>query len=191
MGEFVQTTMLRPFVERPEEAAIIARLLAGYGELEFFLHLNVSEVLGSQDMSARVLFRLRSEQQRIDVADSILRAPFEQQGLLGPYKDAHDAMQSCRKIRNQYAHCHWDLDDDGNLRFTSLDEAAKTKTGSVVLKFALIEKDLLVKQEEYFAYCQGMLAYCLQEWSRKLGRVPNPTFAKPKGRPAPPLHNSQ
>jgi len=61
------------FSIRPKEAEIIGRLLAGYGELEFIVYECVKVALGRSTIAARLLFRVRSEKTRLDIADAILR----------------------------------------------------------------------------------------------------------------------
>jgi len=65
------SSIMPAFVRYPEEAAIIGRLLAGYGELEFDLCLCVGHARGDMDMAFKAMFRPRGETQRIDIADPI------------------------------------------------------------------------------------------------------------------------
>src|ERR1700738_2356229 len=54
-----------------QEAAIIGRLLAGYGELEFLLCRCVAATLGGDlSKATRILFRSRGEEHRISAADA-------------------------------------------------------------------------------------------------------------------------
>ena len=188
-GEFIGKMILPQFRRRPEEAAIIGRILAGYGDLEFFLYICVSESINDSDVALGVLYRARGESQRIEIADAILHPIFESASLFPAYKDARDALHHCRAIRNQYAHCQWHSDTSQGLFFCNLDEAAQHRGRNIPLKFVHVDATLLADQEEYFAYAQAMLAYCTNSLMKKKQNPEATKFLKPKGRPKPLLHN--
>jgi hypothetical protein len=71
MADHLGRTLVTSFVERPAEAAIIGRILAGYGEIEFFVYECLLAVLGYANIAARVMFRLRSESHRLEAADAL------------------------------------------------------------------------------------------------------------------------
>src|SRR5688500_6557574 len=66
-------SILIAFQRYPKEAAIIGRLLAGYGDLEYELHLSLGAALGSDEAALRAMFRVRGEKQRIQIADALMR----------------------------------------------------------------------------------------------------------------------
>ena len=119
------TDIILPAFDRyPQEAAIIGRLLAGYGELEFELYHCVAGITGDFDTVFKVMFRPRGETQRIDIADSMGRTRFRDVDLGDRFSEAVSDMRYCRKIRNQYAHCTWHNDYSGRFGFVQLEEIA-------------------------------------------------------------------
>ncbi len=65
--------ILQSFVRHPEEAAIIGRLIAGYGELEFDLAYCVRWIINDGDAAFKVMFREPGEMQRVLMADALAR----------------------------------------------------------------------------------------------------------------------
>ena len=94
------------FLRFPKEAEIIGRLLAGYGEIEYDLSCCLEAAINDGETARRSMFRVRGEKQRIDVADALMRHKYKDSNLLAEYDEAIAATHSCRKIRNQYSHCH-------------------------------------------------------------------------------------
>ena len=86
--------------------------------------LLAAELVG-RDVALKVLFRGRGEKQRIDIADAIIRAVMKGTALETHYCETIGGMNHCRKIRNQYAHCHWLYFDPEGLLFTDLNKAAE------------------------------------------------------------------
>jgi SAM domain (Sterile alpha motif) len=70
----------------------------------------------------RILFRVRGEGPRIEVADAVARPAYTQIGLGGAWGNGIGAARVCKNIRNQYAHCHWRRFPDEALRFINLDQ---------------------------------------------------------------------
>jgi hypothetical protein len=148
-----------PLVEldkHPEERDVIGRIILAYGELESLLMHVVTAVLnGDTHTAVRSLFRLRSESNRIAVADAISRPWMRQQKLEAEYQKAYAAIRHCMKIHNQYAHCTW-LGDGDLLRFGSLHEAAKREIAPKIV-FHPISLALLQKQFDYFGFTDHAL----------------------------------
>src|SRR5215210_3641414 len=119
--------ILPSFARYPAEAAIIGRILAGYGELEFELATCVGECVQGTRTAFRILFRTRGESARILTADAILRSIYEENGLADAWEITRQGMVWCKNTRNRYAHCHW-YDDEGGLFFTHIEKAAMTPT---------------------------------------------------------------
>ena len=101
-------TVMPLFLKHPEEGAIIGRILAGYGELEYHMAECLTDHVHSEDAAFRLIFRTRlSENGRIAAVDSLMRPALVDLGLSAEYANAHGAIKHCARIRNQYAHCHW------------------------------------------------------------------------------------
>ena len=79
------------FIEAPQEAEIIGRLITGYGELEFDLANCLANFTHDNDSAFRALFRVRTESGRLQIATSLMRSPLTDLGL-GPQCD--DALGS-------------------------------------------------------------------------------------------------
>lgn len=182
-------TILPPFQECPEEAAIIGRLLAGYGELEFAFASCLATVIDDDQRALRVLFRIRSETQRIEIADALMRPAFEAVGLTDEYAEFIGAMRTCKNIRNQYAHCHWISDEKAGLWFGDLDAPAKTATGPVSIIFQCIALPELRLQEAYFAYAAAWAERLALRHEELAGRPSNPAPPAPQRVQPPPRHS--
>src|SRR4029079_8550030 len=111
-------------IDYPSECEIIGRLLAGYTGIEFGLMMCVNSVIDDYDAVFKALFRTRGETQRIEIADALGRHKFHATKLGTEFEMAIGNMQHCRKIRNQYSHCHWIVGKE-SLGFVDLEELAK------------------------------------------------------------------
>lgn len=183
------TGILSAFEEYPKEGAIIGRLLAGYGELEFELGNCVGAAIGDTNTAMRVVFRLKGEESRISVVDALIRPDYYRANLKNEYEAMIGAFRCCKKIRNQYAHCHWQSHTTKGLYFTDLEDPAKTSIGNIAVSFRHIDVPLLERQEQYFCYCFEWLTYLSHEYGHRVRGEPIHVFAAPKIREKPPLNN--
>jgi len=183
--------ILIEFIPFPQEREIIGRLLIAYGELEWALAACVRETMNSQmNEAVRILFRVRGEGPRIEVADALARPAYANIGLGGKWGNAIGAARTCKSIRNQYAHCHWRRFGDGPLRFMNLDVEAETEAGSPLLADAIaVRLELLQHQEQYFKYALDWLYYLQEEYKKRAGRSSSHYLTEPKSIPAPPLYD--
>jgi hypothetical protein len=175
--------------DHPQETGLIGEILIAYGELENSVIDVVDAVLDEDvDTTLRTLFRLRSEGQRLDVADAIARKWMREQGLEPIYSEALGAMKRCKTIRNQYAHCTW-YTESGHLFFINLEEAAKKTDGPTMLKARRIDEPLLRTQRGFFDYTEDLLIFVAESYRRKLGmgKEGRGQF-RPKRLPLPKLH---
>jgi hypothetical protein len=183
-------TILMPALQRfPNEAAIIGRLIPAYGEFEYIFAYCAGHVLGDPDRAIKLAFRLRSEINRFDACDALIRKPAIEFGIEKEYLDTHSAMAYCRKIRNQYTHCHWESHPRAGLFFVDLEPSAK-KDAPIKYDWKHVDEALLRKQEGYFIYCLECLNFlqgALQE--RMKGPKGVLPFSMPSGRPKPSEHN--
>lgn len=183
-------TILQAFITCPDEASIIGRLLAGYGELEFILFEGLKVAIGHSDIAARLLFRVRGELSRMDIYDAVVRPICMSNGLADEYEAAIEAAMYCREVRNQYAHCHWFGDADAGLFFSSIERSAKKKSGEITMEFFHIDVPLLRQQEAYFARTQVQLYWLAHAVRKKAAKPPTPMPAMPPKVAPPPKYNN-
>jgi hypothetical protein len=182
--------MLMPAFQRfPKEAAIIGRLLAGYGEVDFTLAMLAAKICGDEETILRAIFRMRTEGARLDLADTLIGPKLEPYPrLAGRYSYAIGCANWCRNLRNQYAHCHWSDDDSAGLFFTNLEKAADKASG-FHRRWLHVDVPLLEKQEEYFIHTRRCLWHLTSEWLAKIGEQQPYLWPMPKRVPEPRKHN--
>ena len=186
-------TILRAFEQAPAEAAMIGRILAGYGELEMEFSNCLAVTLGQHThdhrTAIRTLFRVRGKNSRILIGDAIMRARYIDVGLENAYNEMLGAIRYCKSIRNQYAHCHWLFENGKGLFFTRVDQPALSAIGSLSFTFHHISAPILEKQEEYFCYTDEWLSFLQWDYLKRFRkeRLPSiPVFEAPKIIPQPP-----
>lgn len=181
--------LLLDFDPFPEEAAVIGRLVVGYGELEYLLALLVSAAIGDEERAVRAIFRCKGETARIDVADALARPIYEAAGLGGAYTEALGAVRLCKTIRNQYAHSHW-VADEGMLKFADIGDAAHKSEPRLTFVFKAIGNVVLNQQARWFDYTHHLLAHLAQTLARKMGQSSSPPVEAPPRVPRPRLNSS-
>lgn len=140
--------ILPAFSRYPKEAEILGRLLAGYGDLEFELVLCLGECLDDDERALRTIFRIRGEDNRIKIATVLMSAPYEKLQLSEPLHQALRAMNCCKTVRNQFAHCHWYDTPESGLCFTRLETWSKDESQSFSdMEKIKIDVALLGRQE--------------------------------------------
>jgi hypothetical protein len=176
--------------EYPREAALVGRILAEYGEIEFELSQLVGKVLKDQHQGIRVIFRSRGEETRINVADALLRPEFMRLGIKDAYEAMLGAIRHCKKIRNQYAHAHWTAGFGGpeGLSFADLEESVESKIGSTFVTTYPVDATLLEKQEKYLKYASHWLYHLMDRHDFLTGKSPGPGVEAPKMIEKPSLH---
>jgi hypothetical protein len=186
------TSILILFKQFPKESEIIGRLLAGYGVLEIDLCFCVAEVRDDIDMVIKAMFRPRGETQRIDIADAIGRQPYRGLKLGTEFSEAIGGARYCLQIRNQYAHCNWQLLDDGALGFVNLEEVAYKNEAfgsGVALTLHRLTPELLESQEDYFIHVGRCLNYLQHEARFRAGKAQTQPYPRPQKVPKrPPLY---
>jgi hypothetical protein len=190
----VTSKVIAAFARHPTAATYVASMLAGYGELEYFWSQCLGAVLRDDNAALHMLFRVRGEKARLDIADAILAPRFGAVGLAGEYANALGAMHWCRRVRNQYAHSHWTR-EGGDLCIFSMEDAAKrTDDGSdPPISVRPLKLSLLSDQERYFLYTLRALkhlraAYLLTT-GQETGQSTSPPSAPPKAMPQPKMHS--
>ena len=180
---------LSVFQHYPKESAIIGRILTGYGGLEYQLSHCLSAALGNRPSIFRAFYRLRGEQQRLEVADALMRPHYEEVGLADKYNETIGSMRWCRNIRNQYAHCQWTAYEDAGLFFTNMEDPAKKADGNITFKLYHVDEVLLDLQEKYCFYSEDWLAHLRGELERLRNGTTNHFPEAPKIIAQPPLYN--
>ena len=171
----------------PEHAELIGDMLLGYGELESIMVSLVALATSTDENTAvRILYRMRGAQNRLDVADAILRPYYIKLGLIGPYGQWIGAMRRCKLLRNQYAHCAF-LDRHNALYIADFDTAAQSTDGTANLHFARLGLDLVREQQDYFWYTEQITYYLLRETRHRKDRRRKNPDKLPKSRPVPKL----
>lgn len=174
-------SLLIQFIQHPTERDMIGKIILAYGELEVMLTDLLRAALDGDTMAAiKVLYRLRSESNRIDIADAIVRPKVAKHGLEGQYDEALNALNHCKKIRNHYTHSQW-ITENGVLRFGSLDDAARAQ-GQSKIRFRAISPCTLRRQYDYFGYTQHILSYVADQYRLKTAqpRMIEQKIPKPK-----------
>ena len=167
------------FEEYPEEGMIVGRLVVGYGELEYDLMLCLSDCVGDIITAVRLLYRIRSESSRLEIADSLLRPYFKKYDLANEYSEVCVALKFCKTVRNAFAHSHWTPTLRG-LFFSDLERAAESKDGGGMVRIRHIDGAILKQQEEYFVYCQEILNFLHVEAQRRNGLQIEKLYSMPK-----------
>jgi hypothetical protein len=179
--------LLFDFENYQAERDAIGTMLIAYGEIEFGLLNCVGVALGGDlDTAARILFRARGEAARIEIADAIVRPAFAKVNLDGKWSNAHGAAKFCKKIRNQYAHCHWISNDtQGVLTFMDLDQDSKQPEGPIKLTRKVVNAELVASQQRYFEYCLDLFLFLEPEYRKRAGMKLVSEFDEPTSIPVP------
>lgn len=179
---------LNEFRRFPAEREAIGNMLMVYGEIEFAILGCLGDVLdGDLNTAARILFRVKGESARIDVADAIIRPAFQKNDLEKKWENTIGAIHFCRRIRNQYAHCHWQLWED-KIRFLNFDRDVRTPSGELILKLHRIDGALLKAQSIFFEYTLDWLYFLEKEHQKRLGKIVSHSIEQPKMMAAPALY---
>jgi hypothetical protein len=183
----VQARINPAFHRFPDEAAIVGRLLAAFGELEFNVLANAGRAINLQNSLLRSMYRLRTTSTRLDASDALIRPVCDQFKMKNEYELSFNSVKYCLKIRNQFSHCYWGDDLVGGLFFIDLEEAFKDAEDNE-LHWRHVDTDLLAMQEAYFVYTLESLRYVNHELAARRGFRQNSSPRPPKLE-KPPLHN--
>jgi hypothetical protein len=167
----------------PDEANLVGRILVSYANLEIDLMNCVKVANDNLDTALKTMFRSRGETQRIQVADALGRQQFKDIGLTTEFEMAIGAMNICKNIRNQYAHCNWWDDLTGKLAFASLEEISKSNdciTDLSGLTTKHVDVALLTKQFEFFEYTSDLFIWLINRYNELEGKPFHPGVSKPK-----------
>lgn len=181
--------LLLPFEGLRKERELIGKMLLAYNELEYVLLDMLIAVLRDGQAAIRAMYQLRSEANRLAVAEAIVTPAFTRVALGGVLKEGLDALNRCKAIRNQYAHCLWTC-DEGTLQFANLELTAKSKGEKCQVVAHPLTTTLLRNQWAYFEYASHMLLWVNQEYRRKNNQALHGELVpKPKRVSPPKLHS--
>jgi hypothetical protein len=184
------------FHKRKKNALTIARLVAGYGEVEFLLAWTAGAALACQTpVSSGVskgehrhnfekeglirIFSIRKNSARIDEAKKISRPALTEHKLIDLYCDTLVLVWRALEIRNLFAHSHWDQRTQRGLFFVNLEESAKHGHPIKLITRHASTKSLATA-ESYFISAIEQLNYIAQSLAVRGGVAIGPEFTKPK-----------
>jgi hypothetical protein len=178
--------LLVEFNDFPEAKEGIGTILAAYGEIEFALMGLLAEALfdGEVQDALRVLFRVHGEGPRITVCDALLRKTFQKYDLGSKWELALGAIRLCKSIRNNYAHCHWQIRRE-KLCFLDLDLDARSRAEEISITWKIIDEPLVRHQVQYMGYALDLLYWLHSEVQKKAGRKSILALTEPKSIDAP------
>jgi len=182
---------LTAFRLNPKETRIIGYLLVSYSELELEMCRCLSEMLhGDRMLAVTLMFRLRGEENRLQIIDAVLRPQFQTLQLLTEYDKIFSALKRVKDIRNQYAHCQWDhTKKKGVLRFAKLEDIAKRN--ATKLTWRATNLALLEYQESFFHFTFVCLYLLRKEIKTKReGKTSTRLAAALQELTEPPLYNA-
>ena len=155
----------------PAERDLIGKIILAYGVLEVALMEAVKAALDGDTYTAnRVLFRLKSESNRLEVADALVRPQFSKHKLGQAWEQAYAAFKFCKGIRNAYAHSTWISDERGVLRFGDLEKPANTRSGEAKLNFRPLTRAVLEKQFAYFTQADHLILWAIDQYQLATGQ---------------------
>jgi hypothetical protein len=183
------------FLRFSNEAALIGRLLAAFGELEISVCDLAKKATGLGDSVMAALYRIRSTRSRLEAADALARPVYLKHGLEAEYGLAIGAVFYCLQIRNQFAHCNWADDaskfpDPGEgLFFADLTVSADTPDFEIFWKH--VDVPLLQSHEAYFDFALEAIRFADHEWAVRAGKLSSHWWPKPAMLAQPPRHNPE
>jgi hypothetical protein len=183
--------LMPAFRRHPEEAAIIGRLVAGYGELEFIYANCLAVVMPPSNSAMRSYFSIRGEAIRLDLARNLMQNAFAVVGLEDKCLSTYSDMKFCHKVRNAYAHCHWADHTSAGLFYVNLESTAD-RTGYFYRNHKYLHVDVkqLERVEDFFWNTFNRGQHLMMEYRVKTGQSRDNPFEWPKGTTRPNLHNS-
>jgi hypothetical protein len=176
------------FANHPAEMSQIGQMLVGYGELEFRLCVCLASAIGDLDTAFLTFFRARGEDARLQIADALMRRHYFAAGLGEKYNAILSAYRVCRPIRNQYAHCHWDIQKA--IFLTDFDSTVRKDARETPnFTFVNVDRTLLTRQVAYFSYTYDLLICLHQAFDMITGKLEAVALNWPTVLEPPPKHN--
>jgi hypothetical protein len=193
--------LMPAFRRRRKDSAVVGRLIAGYGELEFLLAMCTGVALAArrkpnpkhtsprhriryEHIGIERFFRIRGEQNRIDYAKKQMHKVFFKMGMRADYIEIMGAMATCLKIRNLFAHCHWGQSKKRGLFFIDLEAAGRARGRLTLNNFRHADGKTLAQVEDYFWYTFLCLDYLAADFSIRADLMRGPGPSRPTRPPS-------
>lgn len=146
------------------EGDLIGRLVVEYGELEWTLCLLVSHVAQDLDLAVKTLYRTRGENQRINLADALIRNRIDPK-VKQIYEETIARMRTCLKLRNQYAHSNWLRSGNDQLCYIDIEGLAERNDVVSMDDMTLyqLDMDIIEDQARFFTEVAQNLNYLCME----------------------------
>ncbi|HET9510017.1 MAG TPA: hypothetical protein VFO80_02610 [Sphingomonas sp.] len=137
----------------PEEAAIVGRIVIQYGEIEWMLCRVVGGLIGDFEAAMKSMYRVRGELSRLEIADALVTNRRMTESFALVYENTLEGVETCRVIRNSYAHAHWLSSHEEKFGFYDLERLAKRRDTVTLseLRISVLSKELLIRQEVFFS----------------------------------------
>lgn len=177
------------FLRRPEEGALVGRIVVQFGELEVAFCHHTASALDAFTPLMKALYSLKSTSSRIDFLDGLIRGLYIQFELGKEYDTSISMLRYCLRIRNLYAHCNWgsDVGDYPGMFYADFQDSAKTD--DFRSDWRHVDTVLLQKQEDYFAETMSWLLFLYGEVAVKKKRITSHAWPRPSELEKPHLHN--
>jgi hypothetical protein len=198
--------LMPAFRRRKKSAAVVGRLLAGYGELELLLAYCVGtadaartkpkpgQQIGEhrihyENQAIKDLFRNRGGYERLKMAKKRMNKAFAEAGLKNDYIETMGAMQKCLEVRNLFAHCHWAQSKKRGLYFINLEDAAIASGPLKLDSIRYADPKILARLEDYFWYTFECLDFLAKALAVKKNLMRGPVPPQPPRKPTLPKHH--
>jgi len=181
---------------RKKDAGILARLLTGFGELELIMTFCLGSAIASQrerlqqhsgpyrrhhydKVARKCFFKIRNSEDRLIKAKTCMRPAFVAHELAGDFDYVMNAVESCRLIRNQFAHCQWAQSRKRGLFFANLEESAASSANAKI-KFRHASPSALEACETYYWHTSEYLNWLLHALAINAELIRAPLPVRPK-----------
>jgi hypothetical protein len=178
------------FAEDTKPGWLIGQMLIGYGEVEYEIASLLGAAYENAPLSLRAMFRMRGETARVQVADALLRPKCVEKNLQNKWDVALKAINYCKRVRNQYSHCHWYL-EAGDLWFYNMEVAAEGNSDDFKFDFEHVDLPLLMMQTAYFNYTRCCLIHLQNQFGFFGGKRDGESQEWPKELNAPKRSNQK
>jgi hypothetical protein len=158
-GGWLMTNIFPAFDLFPDEARLIGRILASFGDLEFAVCRNADAAVPANHNTFTALYQITTTSLRINTAFNLASPLYKLARLDTELNYARAAVQWCLTLRNQYAHCNWAYDQSEGLFFADLKDSIVLEDTSLFHNFRHIDVPLLSQQLEYFKHAYSWLDF--------------------------------